>query len=204
MHNEDVTFTLAHSTVSGNAGNGIESFGTFTVTNSTVSGNAGNGIESFGTFTVTNSTVSGNSGDGINNEGTLMLTNSTVSGNAEHGISNSGTAMLTYSLVDGDCTGSVTSNGYNIESPGNTCGLEPGGTDQVSVTAEQLNLGPLADNGRPTMTHALLTEPVVSVAIDWIPEAMCEVDEDQRGKPRPETGGSMCDVGSFERQSDDP
>jgi hypothetical protein len=36
------------------------------------------------------------------------------------------------------------------------------------------------------------------VAIDVIPADMCEVDEDQRGEPRP--GGSMCDVGSFEVQ----
>jgi hypothetical protein len=27
---------------------------------------------------------------------------------------------------------------------------------------------------------------------------MCEVDEDQRGEPRP--GGAMCDVGAFEVQ----
>jgi hypothetical protein len=39
-----------------------------------------------------------------------------------------------------------------------------------------------------------------SVAIDWIPEADCGVSTDQRGQPRPETGGSMCDVGSVEVQ----
>ena len=48
------------------------------------------------------------------------------------------------------------------------------------------------------MTHALLTEPDVSVAIDQIPVVDCEVDEDQRGEPRP--GGTMCDVGAFEVQ----
>jgi hypothetical protein len=56
------------------------------------------------------------------------------------------------------------------------------------MTAAELNLGPLADNGGPTKTHAL----------------GCAVDTDQRGRPRPETGGDECDVGSFERQSDDP
>ena len=27
---------------------------------------------------------------------------------------------------------------------------------------------------------------------------------DQRGESRPETGGTLCDVGAFERQTDDP
>jgi hypothetical protein len=63
------------------------------------------------------------------------------------------------------------------------------------ASSEDLNLGELADNGGPTMTHALLPG---SVAIDVIPADMCEVDEDQRGEPRP--GGTMCDVGAFEVQ----
>jgi len=84
------------------------------------------------------------------------------------------------------------SNGYNIESPGDTCSFDQG-TDQADVTEGQLNLGELADNGGPIQTHALLPG---SVAIDVIPADMCEVDEDQRGEPR----GTMCDVGAFEVQ----
>jgi hypothetical protein len=95
-------------------------------------------------------------------------------------------------LISGACESGVTSLGYNIESPGNTCGFNHE-TDQVDVTEEDLNLGPLQDNGGPTETHALLPG---SVAIDVIPVVMCEVTEDQRGEPRP--GGSMCDVGAFE------
>ena len=73
----------------------------------------------------------------------------------------------------------------------------------MSVPAPLLNLGPLGDNGGPTMTHALLPG---SVAIDVIPETECldadgePLTTDQRGEPRPETGGTMCDVGSFEVQ----
>jgi hypothetical protein len=93
-----------------------------------------------------------------------------------------------------DCDGEVTSNGYNLESPGDTCGFGGEG-DQASVPADQLRLGPLADNGGLTMTHAL--EPG-SVAIDQIPDGACEVGADQRGEPRPTGGG--CDVGSFEVQ----
>jgi len=90
------------------------------------------------------------------------------------------------------------SNGYNICSPGDNCGFDQP-TDQVNVSAGDLKLGPL--DGVPTMTHALLPG---SVAIDHIPAIDCAVDDDQRGEPRPETGGDACDVGSFERQPEDP
>jgi hypothetical protein len=216
----DGTLTLTNSTVSGNSagqGGGIDNYGTLTLIHSTVSGNSaavgGGGIFNLGTVTLTNSTVSGNtaegvySGGGIFNAGRLTLTNSTVSGNTTldnvgGGIFNDGTLTLTNTLVDNDCAGATVSGGGNLESPGNTCGFDQP-TDQVNVTAEQLKLGPLQDNGGPTMTHALLPG---SVAIDVIPEADCVDAEgaplttDQRGEPRPETGGTLCDVGAFEVQ----
>ena len=113
--------------------------------------------------------------------------------------------MATGTLIDGGCTTVVgglvtwTSNGYNIESPGDTCGFDHG-TDLVNITEGQLELGDLANNGGPTMTHALGAD---SVAIDHIPVIDCELDEDQRREPRPETDGTMCDVGSLERQPED-
>jgi hypothetical protein len=204
---EDVTLTLTRSTVSENAGEtAIDNGGTLMLTDSTVSDNAGIGIAgNGGTLTVTNSTVSGNTGGGIVNnvDMTLSLFNSTVSGNTGGGITNApnGTTMVANSLVDGDCIGDITSGGYNIESPGDTCGFDLDGTDQVDVTEGQLNLGPLQDNGGPTMTHALQTGPVVSAAIDQIPEADCGVTTDQRGEPRPAgPDPKQCDVGSFEVQ----
>jgi hypothetical protein len=216
IYNE-ATLTLANSTVSENIaenGGGIHNNGTLTLINSTVSGNTarpggGGGILNAGMLALINSTVSGNDNLGIRSDGTLMLTNSTVSD--DEVAVNGGTATLTNSLIDGDCSieGVITSLGYNIESPGDTCGFDPDGTDQVDVTEGQLNLGPLQDNGGPTMTHALLTEPTVSVAIDQIPGADCvdadgaPLTTDQRGEPRPETGGTMCDVGAFERQPED-
>jgi hypothetical protein len=109
---------------------------------------------------------------------------------------------LTNTLVDDDCS-DVVSGGGNLESPGNTCGFDTDKGDLFDVTAEQLKLGPLQDNGGPTETHAL---GAGSVAIDQIPEADCvdadgaPLTTDQRGQPRPETGGTMCDVGAFEVQ----
>ena len=165
-------------------------------------------------MTLTNSTVSGNTatnGSGICGFN-ATLTNSTVSGNTATNGSDicAGTVTLTNSLVDGDCEGifPLTSNGYNIESPGNTCGFDQTG-DQSGVTAQQLNLGELAENGGLTKTHALGLLPTRSVAIDQIPAADCVdadgalLTEDQRGEPRPAGAESKCDVGAFERQSDD-
>ena len=101
-------------------------------------------------------------------------------------------------VVDAACTNfggaTVASGGYNMESPGNTCGLDQP-SDQVNVSADDLKLGELANNGGPTETHALGEG---SVAVDQIPADMCEVDADQRGEPRP--AGDGCDVGAFEVQ----
>ncbi len=218
------TLKLSNSTVSGNridwgGGGGIDNRGVLTLTHTAVSENSvgspvsdGGGILNSGTLTITNSTVSGNTspfidectGSGISNWGMLTITNSTVSGPPDPPclIRNAGTLTTKSSVVNGGCEGDIASGGYNIESPGDTCGFDQL-SDQVDVSAEDLKLGELADNGGPTMTHALLPG---SVAIDRIPATDCvdadgePLTEDQRGLPRPETGGSMCDVGAFEVQ----
>jgi hypothetical protein len=194
-----------------------------TLINTTVSGNVadvGGGIwNDAGTVTLVNSTVSGNTankGGGLWPEfGTMVLTNSTVSGNTatEGGaiLTFEGTITVTNSLIDGDCVAGaqqaveVVSNGYNIESPGDTCGFDQEG-DQPSVTEKDLNLGELANNSGPTMTHKPGDgglDDGTSVAIDQIPGDACNLTEDQRGQPRPETDGTMCDVGSVELQATD-
>ena len=220
---------LINSTVSGNLsessrffGNagGIWTDGLLIATGSTITGNTaeanGGGIYTSGDTILINSTVSGNtaegSGGGIfgdDSQDSLTLINSTVAGNS----SPEGSALwsdgsipptLSNSIMEGDCGGQsgITSNGYNIESPADTCSLNLP-TDLVDVGTGALNLAPLADNGGPTETRALRPG---SVAIDVIPGAAC-IDSDgelpttdQRGRPRPEPGGSMCDVGAFELQ----
>jgi hypothetical protein len=55
-------------------------------------------------------------------------------------------------------------------------------------------LAPRADNGGPTLTHALVP---CSPAIDAAPvDADCPAT-DQRGNARPQ--GAMCDIGAFEK-----
>lgn len=186
MWNNSSTMTMSGCTVSGNEatqdGGGVANFNVLMISNSTVSGNNaaddGGGIWNFSIMTMLSCTVSGNtaaagSGSAIGNAGVVMT------------ISNS--------LFDGSCSGApLLSDGYNLESPRDTCGFgEP--TDDVDVTAGDLELGSLADNGGPTQTHALLPG---SAAVDTIPEPMCELDQDQRGVARPQ--GSACDAGAFE------
>jgi hypothetical protein len=130
--------------------------------------------------------------------GSAALYNSTLVGTLAQCRASVGDATLYATVVRGSCVGSFTSLGYNIESAGDTCGFDHE-TDQVNVSADDLKLGPLQDNGGATETHALGEG---SVAIDWIPAEDCvdadgaPLTTDQRGEPR----DSMCDVGAFEVQ----
>lgn len=204
--------TMSSSVASGNEaqadgdGGGIWSSGIMTVSSCTVSGNEaaqdGGGITNINVLQLVNSTISGNSanaGGGIWNNGVMTMTNGTLSGNAAsagEAIGNAGAAMMVLnSVVDGDCSGpSISSDGYNLESPGDSCGFDDP-TDATGVSASELQLGPLEDNGGPTETHALGAS---SVAVDAIPTPMCVVDDDQRGITRPQGGG--CDIGAVERE----
>jgi hypothetical protein len=91
--------------------------------------------------------------------------------------------------------------GHNLIGSGSAIGefIELG--DQTGVTDPLL--GPLADNGGPTMTHALLAG---SPAIDMgDPSAVGGVGDvplfDQRGAPFPRVGGGRIDMGAFEVQT---
>ena len=161
----------------------------------------GGGIVSYGgPLTLTNSTVTGNSADA---QGSALF------------VSGASVVESSATLIDGECGqlgDSVTwvSNGDNIESPLNTCGFDPA-IDQVNVSTEALNLGPLQNNGGPTMTHKPGDGDFGdgSVAIDRIPSEACLDVEgaplltDQRGLLRPVAilgPEPKCDVGSVEVQ----
>lgn len=148
-----------------------------------------------------NVTLSGNraneSGGAIHNEGTLVLAHvsaiDSVAGTGAPGdvalASASGSVELVSSLIADGCFGTgFVSDGGNLESPGNGCGFDQP-TDQVGVA--DLRVGPLADNGGPTWTHALLAG---SPAIDAGLPAACPLT-DQRGAPR---NDGACDSGAYE------
>ena len=186
--------TVVRSTISGNVasdiGGGIRALGDLTVDNSTISGNTstpwhgGAVFLTDGTSAITNTTIADNSsapgtsdvfvGTFTDASAFLSLTNSIVTGPT-------GTCFL---APFGSGAVGITSGGNNIVGGG--CGT-PTATDQVG--ADPL-VGPLADNGGPTLTHALLPG---SPAIDAADTGVCPVT-DQRGVAR----DAACDIGSYE------
>jgi hypothetical protein len=160
-----------------------------------------------GTLAMSNCTISENSSmqgaGGLHDAyGNLTISFSTLSDNSPTEVGRiGGSATIVSTLIDGDCVASndaspLSSLGYNIESPGDTCGFDSA-ADQANVTAEDLNLEGTSGAGT--------NEPRPgSVAIDVIPAEDCvdadgePLTTDQRGEPRP--GGTMCDVGAFEVQ----
>lgn len=225
IHNSDGTTTVTDSTFSDNDatdGAGIlNSSGTVTVSGSTFSGNSANGgggIENFthagpGTVEVTNCTFSGNSatsGAGISNwasfDAVVNVSNTTIAGSTGgSGVFNYGSgATMTLTgtiLADNaqyDCDTSfvgVSSGGHNLDTDG-SCGFSgPGDLSNVP----DAGLAPLANNGGPTQTHALLPG---SPAIDAGTNASCPL-LDQRGQGRRDgnaDGVVVCDVGAYELQ----
>ncbi|PKQ18162.1 MAG: hypothetical protein CVT68_04830 [Actinobacteria bacterium HGW-Actinobacteria-8] len=210
--------TVSDNSTVNQPGGGIYSFFNTTVSilRSTVSGNvAGDvagGMRSLGDTSVINSTFSGNTstawhGGGIfHTDGSLTVTSSTFTGNIAPGGTASGILVATFGApasltltnsvmegfggafacaIEGGGAATIASGGHNVISDGS---CNPNGTtDQANTDAL---LGPLADNGGPTFTHAL---GAGSPAID---AASAGVETDQRGVARPQGAGS--DVGAFE------
>jgi hypothetical protein len=146
-------------------------------------------------LTVENSTIANNqaiAGGGLTNvklsasaSATTSFRNSIMANNTD--LSGFGPNCLNPNLGAGAAT--LTSNDHNLDS-GVTCGFTQSGD---RVNADPL-LGPLADNGGPTWTHALMDN---SPAIDAAGSATCPAT-DQRGVARPQ--GQGCDIGAYEAE----
>ena len=179
--------------------------GVLVISGSTIADNSPDGIANrAGATTLVNTTVSENRGVGIRNSlsnAQLSLVSSTLAQNEGDALAGSGPPpSMANTIVDGSCSDTVViaSDGHNLESPGDTCGMDQA-SDQTSVSADDLKLTPLGDNGGPTETNAL---GAGSVAIDQIGADDC-VDAlgdplltDQRGISRPQ--GTLCDIGAVE------
>jgi len=216
MDGEDSSLTVSNSTISGNeamgVGGGIGLDGTALISNSTISdnmaGDFGGGMwTEVGSFVMTNSTISGNSarvGGGIYKawfglwEGSITINHNTITENTAPegggGINNPDWEItISASIVahngETNCGGNLISGGNNLDSS-DTCSFGAAGdlanTDPI--------LGPLANNGGGTFTHALLPD---SPAIDAMYHLECPAS-DQRGVERPQ--GADCDIGAFESE----
>lgn len=204
----------------GGYGGGIFTYKTpLYITASTISGNdsgyLGGGIMAYKSnpTELRNSTISGNGGGGLLTYGgqpyPTLLSNVTITGNmgtnGAGGFSHdlSVPAQVRNSIIAGnsgtygstDVGGTFNSLGHNlIGDPSGATGFTNGvGGDLVGTSVTPLNpgLAPLANNGGPTETHALLAN---SAAIDAGDPVNFE-PTDQRGVAR--TPGAT-DIGSFE------
>jgi CSLREA domain-containing protein len=185
-----------------------------------VANNGGGGVASYGDLEITNSTISGNqslfeAGGGLFigdhdsplNPNTHVLAHVTITGN--EGLGGGGlhirepldNFVIYNSLIARNraskkafenCSPEsvpVRTGGGNLEDR-NDCGFSPA----RDLVYRYPVLGPLADNGGPTRTHALL---VGSPAIDGgggPPELLPAIPVDQRGRPR----RRAPDIGAFE------
>jgi hypothetical protein len=178
---------------------------TISISNSTISGN-GDGVHNstLSDTVVSDSTISDN-GSGIHNDGAIAASvyNTTMSNNGVE-IQNSSPVVVTVSNTIFNVSpgghsivndfGTVTSDGYNVSS-------DDGG-GYLNAPGDQINtdplLGPLQDNGGPTLTRALLSG---SPAIDaGDPNFVGPPDYDQRGPGYDRVRNGRIDVGSFEVQ----
>ena len=100
---------------------------------------------------------------------------------------------LLSSNTPGNCLGALTDGGHNLSSDASCAFFGMG-----SMTNTNPKLGPLADNGGPTFTLALLPD---SPAID-AGNAVGAPATDQRGVARPQ--GPRVDIGAYEFQSSTP
>jgi len=203
----------------------IDGTAMLTVRNSTLSFNEaqsfGGGIYNDGnttgraTLLINNSTLSrnvaiyGGCAGILNDHAALMVSNCTLSGNsaiARRGVgilNKEATLQIGDTILNAEASdtnilndrGKITSLGYNLTSD-NGGGVLTGAGDQINTDPM---LGPLQDNGGPTVTHAPLTG---SPAIDMgDPNFTPPPDYDQRGSGYSRVVNSRLDIGAIEVQA---
>lgn len=201
--------------------------GSVTIQGSTFSGNtagrAGGALYVRGNgagIDIQNSTFSGNSaaGDGgaifLYVDSNATISNSTITGNST--ATGEGGAIIMYSniltLTSTIIANNTDTNGANeifdlgnstVNATNSLIQVTSGftfGTNTANITGQNPLLGPLANNGGPTQTHALLSG---SPAIDTGSNPLA-LSFDQRGAGFPRTVGAQTDIGAFEVQAGGP
>jgi len=213
IYNSGGQLTVLRTTISGNTslglGGGIYSMGpSVSIDSCTISGNTagsqGGGLYlalGHGSATISNSTIAGNSASGqgggiwIGGVGaSLIMNGSTIANNS------------------GGSAGGVFNNAANLILSNTIVAKNTGGDLGASGTATSTAtfsfigdtqgdplLGPLADNGGPTQTMALLPGSPCLDAGD--PAFVPPPDTDQRGAGFARVSGAHIDIGAFERDT---
>ena len=214
---------VEESTISGNVaggdGGGIYAFylaptrsGSVVAVNSTISGNEAGGtggaiLASPGGTVLVADTITGNSAAGavdgiavktvgigsvaadpVPTPGVVSLVSTILAGNGDADLGRATgpvdpTVTADHSLV-GTSSVTVTNLGGTV----------------TGVAAAALKLGPLADNGGPTLTHALLAgSPALNAGPASLPSFEGDA-YDQRGEPYVRVYGGTVDIGAYEEQ----
>jgi beta-glucanase (GH16 family) len=200
------------------SGGGIYSFFNTTtlIERSTIAGNVSNdvggGLRLLGNATIINSTISGNESTGwyggalFVTDGVVDLTNTTIADNVSPSFAQADVFVGTFTAANA----TLTLTNTIVASAAANCFYAPWGTGVVTLAAAHNNvftdntcfagasdqvvgdagLDSLANNGGPTLTHALQAD---SPAIDEADPDVCPAT-DQRGVER----DAACDVGAFE------
>ncbi len=211
------------------AGGGISMLGgagSALIEDSTLTGNTARnggaiGVAAGTQVQVVNSTITDNHADGgpgtgtggaldSNGSGEYVFLYATVVGNTANSGGNnlsigseSNISVVDSVIADGDCSlnGNVVTSADNVTTE-TSCGL----SDATDTLVTEPMLAPLGSYGGPTLTM----EPLAgSPVIDVVPTADCSAGQtnitmDQRGFPRPEVAGGLCDAGAVEVQAGTP
>lgn len=190
-----------------NAGDATVSASTFHQNNNSSGSALGDGTlfnDVGGEMTVSNSTISGNLGDvlggGLFNLGTTHSINSTFANNSvftarQIASTLPGTITLTNTVLATHSCGDegIIDGGNNID-PQSFCGFSPANGSKPFTNAM---LGPLQDNGGPTLTHLPLpTSPAIGMGDPFVCASSPVGGVDQRGLSR--TAHGTCDMGAAE------
>jgi len=171
---------------------------TATIVNSTISGNVASnrvsGIYTMIPLTLSNSTIAFNE-EGDLGSGSLVLLGALYSHGAALTLQSSIIAdNISYTSGQPlDLTGFA---GATVAGANNLITSTSGLTPPPDTVTDCPRLGPLADNGGPTLTHALLRDgPAVGAGNNT-----AGLSNDQRGSGFPRTSGFNPDIGAYEWQ----
>ena len=207
LDEEEVDAEFSGLTIRNGSSGIYNGHGAITVSNSTFTNNL-YGVYSSGVVSntnISNSTFSGNGTGFFRNGGVATLSNSTFSDNATGLYCNLGTTTLKNTLVAGNTTADISGSSFasggnnligNVGDSGFANGVNGdkvgGGTNPIL----DAKLGPLALNGGPTATFALLFgSPAINAGLN---SNAAGLTTDQRGAGYSRVVGTTVDIGAFE------